>query len=502
VTEAALRQLEEAAHRVKEDLDSEYQADGHTVVKHFLTSIGEQPSSRGNPSSAAAIVAASHLGEVTIELEGGDTRPLAAKEVVQRWREETPTIPDVDELMFTSALFSAGDPINVQLSSPDVEQLQVAADQLKIQLTQYPGVFDIGDSFQGGKQEIQLDILPAAETLGLTLDDLASQVRQAFYGVEAQRIQRGRHDVRVMVRYPEDRRRSLSDLDNLRIRTPNGGEVPFYAVARAVSGVGYSTIKRADRQRVINVTADVDLTEGNANEILADLTQGFLVQLVEDHPGLRYSLEGEQREQAEAASSLPRNYFFALILIYALLAIPLRSYTQPLVIMAVIPFGAVGAIIGHLFVGGIEEHVLGKSPMVLSMMSVFGIIALSGVVVNSSLILVHYVNQRRDEGEDLFEAVRHAGAARFRPIVLTSITTFAGLTPLLLEGSVGAGFLKPMATSLGFGVLFATLISLFMVPSAYVILEDIKRGAKRLRGLRGGHGQSSSALSEAEISRA
>jgi multidrug efflux pump subunit AcrB len=502
VTESALRQLEEAAHRVKEELDVEYQVDGHSVVKHFLTSIGEQPSTRGNPGSAAAIAAASHLGEVTIELEGGDTRPIAAKAVVQRWREETPTIPDVDELTFTSALFSAGDPINVQLSSPDVEQLQVAADQLKAQLTQYPGVFDIGDSFQGGKQEIQLDILPAAETLGLTLDDLASQVRQAFYGAEAQRIQRGRHDIRVMIRYPEDQRRSLSDLDNLRIRTPNGGEVPFYAVAQASAGVGYSTIKRADRQRVINVTADVDLTEGNANEILADLTSGFLIQLVDDHPGLRYSLEGEQREQAEAASSLRRNYFFALVLIYALLAIPLRSYTQPLVIMAVIPFGAVGAIIGHLFVGGIEEHLLGKTPMVLSMMSVFGIVALSGVVVNSSLVLVHYVNQRREQGEDLLAAVRQAGAARFRPIVLTSITTFAGLTPLLLEGSVGAGFLKPMATSLGFGVIFATLISLFMVPSAYVILEDLKRGSKRIRRARRGADQSSGELSEVEISRA
>ncbi len=487
VTEAAVRQLEESARRMKEELDREYQVDGHSIILHFLSSAGEQPSTRGNPASPAGALSASHLGEVTIELVGADVRPLPASEVLKRWREATPAILDVEELTFTAALFSAGDPINVQLQSSDVAQLEIAAEELKARLAEYPGVFDIGDSFEGGKQEIQLDILPAAETLGLTLDDLASQVRQAFYGAEAQRIQRGRDDVRVMVRYPEAQRRSLSDLDNLRIRTPDGGEVPFYAVARASAGVGYSTIKRANRQRVINVTADVDLTEGNANLILADLTKGFLAQLVSDHPGLRYSLEGEQREQAEAGIALVRNYGFALVLIYALLAVPLRSYTQPLIIMAVIPFGLVGAILGHLLMG-----------MGLSMMSVFGVVALSGVVVNSSLLLVHCVNQKREEGEPLVSSVRTAGTVRFRPIVLTSITTFAGLTPLLLEGSVGAGFLKPMATSLGFGVVFATLISLFLVPSTYLILEDLKQAWRRLRA----RGVADAQPPEASISRA
>jgi multidrug efflux pump subunit AcrB len=469
VTERAVQEIEAAAGRMREKLDDEFQVEGHSIVLHVMSSVGEQPSSRGNPGSPAAGVSSSNVGEVTIELVGGDIRPIAASEVMRRWRDETPPIPDVDELVFSSALFSAGDPINVQLQSPDVELLEVAAEQLKRRLAEYPGVFDIGDSFEGGKDEIQLDILPAAESLGLSLDDLASQVRHAFYGAEAQRVQRGRDDVRVMVRYPEEQRRSLSDLDNLRIRTPSGGEVPFYAVARASEGVGYSTLKRANRQRVINVTADVDLREGNANEILADLTNGFLAELVHDHPGLRFSLEGEQREQAEALGALVRNYALALVMIYALLAVPLRSYLQPLLIMAVIPFGAVGAVLGHLIVGVFQD-----APMNLSMMSVFGLVALSGVVVNSSLVLVHYVNQRRDEGVSLMLAIQAAGAARFRPIVLTSVTTFAGLMPLLLEGSVSAGFLKPMATSLGFGVIFATLISLFLVPSAYVILEDLR----------------------------
>ncbi|MGI9590734.1 MAG: efflux RND transporter permease subunit, partial [Myxococcota bacterium] len=301
------------------------------------------------------------------------------------------------------------------------------------------------------------------QPLGLSLDDLARQVRQAFYGEEAQRIQRGRDDVRVMVRYPESDRRSLADLENLRIRTPDGGEVPFYTVARAERGRGYANIKRRDRQRVINVTADVNDNLGNANEIMRDLHENFMPGLLADHPGVRYGVEGVQREQAESMAALILNYGFALILIYALLAVPLRSYGQPLIIMAVIPFGLVGAIGGHLLLG-----------MDLSMMSVFGVVALSGVIVNDSLVLVHHITQRREAGVEIMAAVRQAGEARFRPILLTSLTTFAGLTPLLLEGSLSAQFLIPMATSLAFGVLFGTVISLFLVPSAYTILEDVK----------------------------
>ncbi|MBW2716890.1 MAG: efflux RND transporter permease subunit, partial [Deltaproteobacteria bacterium] len=289
------------------------------------------------------------------------------------------------------------------------------------------------------------------------------QVRQAFYGAEAQRIQRGRDDIRVMVRYPRDQRRSLSDLDNLRIRAPDGGEVPFYAVARVERGRGYATIQRADRRRVINVTADVDDSIANENEVLADLRDNFLPMLLADYPGLSYDLEGVQRDQKKTFQALKRNAVIALVLIYALLAVPLRSYGLPLIIMAVIPFGLVGAIVGHLIMG-----------MNLSMMSIFGVVALSGVVVNSSLVLVHYINQRRNEGVALGDAVRAAGVARFRPITLTSLTTFAGLTPLLLERSVSAQFLIPMAISLAFGVVFASSISLFLVPSLYLIFEDVK----------------------------
>ncbi|MCP5058016.1 MAG: efflux RND transporter permease subunit [bacterium] len=471
-TARAVEQLEAAAIELQAQLEAET---GTTIVENVFSSVGQQPSSSGGRPRLTGIAGGdSHLGEVSIELLGGDVRPLASKEVARRWRELTPQIPDVDELVYASDLFSVGNPIDLQLSSPDVTGLEEAAERLKSKLAEYPGVFDIADSFQAGKREIKLSLLPTAEPLGLTLDDLSRQVRQAFYGEEAQRIQRGRDDIRVMVRYPRGQRRSLEDLQNLRIRAPGGGEVPFYAVAKADYGFGFATIKRADRSRVINVTADVDQTEGNANAVLADLRRGFLPMLLGEYPGLRYGLEGEQREQQKMIASLMRNFGFALVVIYALLAVPLRSYGQPFIIMAVIPFGIVGAIFGHRVMSAFAPA-LGN----LSMMSVFGVVALSGVVVNASLVLVHYINTCRARGLSVKAAVREAGVARFRPIVLTAITTFAGLAPLLTEGSLSAQFLIPMATSLGFGVIFAAVISLLLVPASYLILEDLGRLLRR-----------------------
>jgi multidrug efflux pump subunit AcrB len=471
----AARLLQQAALRTKDELDAEgLLVDDESLIKHVLFSVGEQPmSGAGGGPGAMAGASGSHTAEVSLEIQSGDLRPISAAEIKRRWRENTPDIPDVVELSFRADLFSAGDPIDIQLRSPNVAHLRAAADRLKEKLADYAGVSDINDSFREGKEEIKLDILPAAQTLGLSLDDLSKQVRQAFYGEEAQRVQRGRDDVRVMVRYPEEGRRSLADLDDLRIRTPDGGEVPFYAVARAELGRGYATIKRSDRQRVIDVTADVDVKQVAANDVIADLEAGFLPVLAADYPGLSFSLEGEQAEQAESFAGLIRNYGVALLMIYALLAIPLRSYVQPLIIMSVIPFGLVGAIIGHWVMFGARELFTDQS-FNFSMMSVFGFVALTGVVVNSSLVLVHYINDRRDRGMGLETAVREAGVARFRPIALTSITTFVGLVPILREQSVSAQFLIPMATSLGFGVIFGSTISLFLVPSAYLVLEDLK----------------------------
>ena len=324
-------------------------------------------------------------------------------------------------------------------------------------------MLDITDSFRSGKREVKLQILPSAEALGLTLQDLARQVRQAFYGEEAQRIQRERDDVRVMVRYPLRDRRSLGDLEFMRIRAPDGSEVPFGTVARADPGRGFATIRRTDRQRVVNVTADVDRTQVTANEVLASLEAGSLQEILADYPDVSYSLEGAQRQQRRALGSLLRWYPVALFCIYALLAIPLRSYLQPLIIMAVIPFSLVGAVLGHLL--------FGKG---LSFMSVMGLVAASGVVVNSSLLLVHHVNQRRQQGDPLHTAIETASVARLRPIVLTALTTFVGLLPLMLNRSVQAQLLVPMAISLAFGVAVATLVTLLIVPSGYLMIEDLR----------------------------
>lgn len=480
-TRRAAETLLASAARMQKKLDAEgLEVDGESLVKHVFLSVGEQPMSAGSGTAPGPTNAASgsHVAEVSIEIQSGDRRPISAAEIKQRWRDETPPIPDVVELTFNADLFNAGDPIDIQLASQDIDQLEAAADQLETKLLDYAGVFDVADSFRAGKQEIVLDILPAAESLGLSLDDLSRQVRQAFYGEEAQRVQRGREDVRVMIRYPRDARRSLADLESMRIRTPEGGEVPFSTVARAELGRGFSTIKRADRQRVVNVTADVDAKQVAAGDVIADLERGFMQQLVANHPGLSYSLEGEQAEQAEAFGGLLINFGIALLVIYALMAIPLRSYMQPLIIMGVIPFGFVGAILGHWFMYFARELFTDQS-FNFSMMSIFGIVALAGVVVNSGLVLVHYVNERREAGIPLEQAVHEAGVARFRPIALTTFTTFAGLVPILRETSVSAQFLIPMATSLAFGVIVGSFVSLILVPAAYLVLEDLQRWIER-----------------------
>jgi len=294
-------------------------------------------------------------------------------------------------------------------------------------------------------------------------------VRQAFFGQEVQRIQRGRDDVKVVVRYPAEDRHSLGDLERMRIRAVDGSAVPFASVARATLGRGFSSIQRVDRRRVVSVTASVDTQMANANEIVADLKREVVPDIEAIHPRVQVSFGGEQREQAEVLGSLIRGWIIALFAIYALLAVPLRSYAQPLIIMAAIPFGLVGAVGGHLIM-----------QYKFSMMSVVGLVALSGVVVNDSLVLVDYINKLRAKGAALQDAIREAGAARFRAILLTSLTTFAGLTPLLMEQSVQAKFLIPMGISLAFGVIFATLITLVMVPVSYLILDDLLRAADRL----------------------
>jgi multidrug efflux pump subunit AcrB len=477
VTNEAVLKLERAAQTLAEQLASEY---AETPVTHILSAVGNQPSSNsgGGPPGASSASSGGHLGEVTLQLVPSQSRDIETREVANRWREMAGQIPDAVELKFSTSLFTVGNAIDIQLEGDNVDDLREAAERLREKLAEYPGVIDITDSFRSGKQELQLNISPGGEALGLDLATLARQVRQAFYGEEAQRIQRGRDDVRVMVRYPEDERQSLSTLDEMRIRTADGSEVPFETVAVADLGRGYSTIKRADRQRVVNVIADVDRTQITANEVIAALGAGEIQKILNDYPRVKYSLEGEQAEQGEAVGSLIPLFFISLFVIYALLAIPLKSYMQPLIIMSVIPFAMLGAIWGH--------QIMKTMGLIsgLAMMSVMGVIAASGVVVNSSLVLVHNVNRRRAEGQSLHDAVLEAAISRCRPIVLTSMTTFVGLMPLMFNRSVQAQFLVPMAVSLAFGVLFATVVTLFVVPSAYLILEDFPnwRTGKRSDG--------------------
>jgi multidrug efflux pump subunit AcrB len=487
-TAAAMRNIEDSALALRDELNGDNSNGKALPIQHIFTSIGDQPfrARQGPPTGQGGGYSASHLGEMVLELAPSEERDLTSAEIVRRWRETTEPIPDAIELTFTSSIFRPGEPINVELAGLDIDHLQEAAEKLKLELPKYSGVFDITDSFRSGKQEVKLRVKPAAETFGVTLAGLARQVRQAFYGEEAQRIQRGRDDVRIMVRYPKEQRRSIGDLENMRIRTPNGGEVPFSVVAEAELDRGFSSIRRVDRQRAINVTADVDATQGNASEILADLKANVLPGILADYPGVSYSFAGEERERAETMGGLFKGFLFALIVIYALMAIPFKSYIQPLVVMSIIPFGFVGAVWGHVIMG-----------LNLTILSMFGLVALTGVVVNDSIVLVHFVNQRRRKNGNLIEAVHEAGVARFRPIILTSLTTFAGLTPLLLAKSVQAKFLVPMAVSLAFGVIFATFITLVIVPSIYVILEDIK--ALVLRVFKGRRADAASPTSAAPV---
>ncbi len=472
-TAEVVAKLASAAETLRAEIE---EVEGRDVFKHIQEAIGDQPlrGAQQRNSGEGSSFSGSHLGEVSIELSPSEERGTSSAQVVERWRELVGTVPGAQELAFTSSLFSPGEPINVQFAGPTMEVLAAAADRLKAALGEFDGVYDIADSYQAGKQELKLRIEPQGESVGLSLQDLGRQVRQAFFGEEAQRIQRGRDDVRVMARYPESERTTLSTLEEMRVRTPDGGEVPFGAVADATLGRGFAAITRVDRQRAINVTAEVDDTKANANEVLAALEKDVIPTLLAEYPGLSYSLEGQGREQADTVGGLVRGFGVALIAIYALIAIPFKSYAQPLIVMSAIPFGLVGAIWGHVLMG-----------LDLTVLSMFGIVALSGVVVNDSIVLVDYINQRRKEGGSVDQAVHEAGVARFRAVMLTSLTTFAGLTPLILERSVQAQFLIPMAVSLGFGVVFSTFITLVLVPSGYLVLEDIKALPGRIFGTAG-----------------
>ncbi|MBT8045514.1 MAG: efflux RND transporter permease subunit, partial [Verrucomicrobiae bacterium] len=443
---------------------SRYQdINGDPIAVHILATAGTQPFQTGFGGQRIPI--GSNLGEVTVELTPAADRDVSADQFISEWRKEIGLIAGVVELSFRQETSAGGNAIDIEISGRDLKVLEAAATHMTDKLAGYTGVKDISTDNRRGKRELVYEqVTPTGKALGFDLQSIAMQIRQSFYGEEVQRIQRGRDELKVMVRYPVEERRSIENLEDVRLRSMNGAEVPLAEVAEARPARGPASIHRVDRKRSIKISADVDRARANANEVVDRLNTEVLNDLSTKFPGVSWDYLGEQKDQKDSISEMGYKFIFALLGIYVLMAIPLKSYVQPIIVMTVIPFGIVGAVGGHILM-----------QMDLSIMSICGIIALAGVVVNDSLVLVEYVNRHRKEEGSLIEAVRNAGAARFRPILLTSLTTFAGLMPMLVETDMQARFLIPMAVSLGFGILFATSITLFLVPSVYMMMEDVKR---------------------------
>jgi multidrug efflux pump subunit AcrB len=413
-------------------------------------------------------VAASTNTEASIaaQLTRSNQRPLLQNEqIVQDWRKMVGGVVGARSLTFKATAGPPGGDIAINLESDNLTELEAAAAELRDEVASYPGTFDVSDSFNSGKPEILYSVTPEGEAAGLTRRDLALAVRDAFYGREAQRVQRGRDEVRVMVRYPLEQRGSLETLREMRVRAPDGTAMPFTMVADTSYGESLASIERINNRRVVTLNAFVNKSITTPDEITGRLEKDFFPKFLAKHPSIEITESGEVEQRKKSVSSLLVGFLFSIAFIYVLIAIPLKSYVKPLIIMSVIPFGIIGALMGHVLLD-----------MPISILSVFGILALSGVVVNDSLVLVCAVSDLRAEGKSLDEAVRIAGVERFRAILLTSLTTFFGLAPLLLETEVEAQFLKPMAASLAFGVAFATLITLFLLPALYIILDDLRRG--------------------------
>jgi multidrug efflux pump subunit AcrB len=434
------------------DLQEEFRDDdtGESVIRNIYSISGGRNST---------------TGRVQIDLIPPELRTVdvTTREIVNQWRQRVGQVAGAEQLNYRAEIGGwGGSAIDIELKGRDTASLNQVAEALKVQLGQYAAVSDIEDSLSDGKEELQLELKPEARLLGLSLNQVARQVRQAVFGFEVQRVQRGREEVRVMVRYPLEARQSIETLEQMMIRIGPNQEVPLYQVANVAPGLSPDSILRVDRQRTLSVTSDFDKEAGDLSLVLSEVEE-WLAQEMAAYPGSSFEMAGEARDQEESSRGLQVGAIGLAILIYILLAIPFKSYSQPLIVMSVIPFGLVGAVMGHWIMG-----------MDLTLLSFMGMLALSGVVVNDSLVLVDYINQKRKEGVALKEAVYNAGGRRFRPVLLTSLTTFAGLMPLLFEKSTQAQFLIPMAISLGFGILFATLITLFIVPVNYLILEDVK----------------------------
>ncbi len=416
----------------------------------------------GGMTDLGTPIGGDNIGLLVAELPFDD-RKLSVLEVENMWRARVEDMPGVKKLTFDSGRsIGGGSDLGFNVIGQNINELEQASKALENKLKEYNGVFDIRSSLSVGGEEIKLNIKSEAESLGLSMASVGRQVRQAFYGEEAQRIQRGKDEIKVMVRYPEEDRKSIGNLESMRIRNNLGDEIPFISVASATFGKAYSKIERENGDRVVTVSADVDSGSVEPRIVTADITNNFIPELRDQFPQLEFDLEGTSSETVKLINELTVASIAALFLIYILIAIPLKSYLQPIIIMSVIPFGLIGAVIGHIV---LDEAI--------SMFSLFGIVALAGVVVNDSIIMVDFINKAREAGRSIIDAVVESGTQRFRAIVLTSLTTAAGLMPIMTETSTQAQFVIPMAISIAFGIVFATVITLFLIPCLYVILDDL-----------------------------
>jgi multidrug efflux pump subunit AcrB len=427
---------------------------GESVIENIMATTGSAGGSSG-----------SNYGRVMFEITPPEDRslPVTSSELVNEWRRLVGDIPGAESISYRAEIGRVSDPIDIELRGQNFTTLSAVSEKIKAKLREYPGVFDIQDTLSAGKQVYEIELKPVAYILGLTRQQVIAQVRQAFYGLEVQRIQREQDDIKVMLRYSLEERRSIKKLRDLLITTPSGDRVPLAEIADFEPDLSPVSIARIDQNRTVNIRADVDKQNTNMLVLQNELAD-YIDSVVSQYPGVKYQFEGEAKEQRQSFGSLQYGLIFIGFVIYCLLAIPFKSYFQPIIVMSIIPFGAIGAIGGHLIMG-----------MDLTLISLLGMLALIGVVVNDSLVLVDFINKRRSEGGSLYETVSVAAAARFRPVILTSLTTFIGLMPLLFEKSTQAQFLIPMAVSLGFGILFATVITLLLVPINYIVVEDIKK---------------------------
>ena len=460
VTEQAIEQIDAALLRLAKHTQTR---SGDPLIQDRLSLVGQ--TLEDMPKSGP------HLGSVQAILLDSERRGIHSKDLMVQWEKEIGPIPGVKSLTITGLQAGPpGAPIEIWLQGHNMNDILAAADDLMDRLRKFEGVYQIRSDFSQGKNEMRLELKPEARTLGLTVDDLARQIYAGYYGDEAVRLQRGRDDIRIKVRYTADERSRISDLERVRIRTRNGHEVPLMSVADISFAPGYSTITRTDGMRRVAISAGVDTTKANANEIFSELLSNFFPQLKRRYPELHVALQGEQKKMRESFDSLYVGYPLALLGIFIIIATMFRSYAQPFIIIFTVPFGIIGAVMGHLLLG-----------YDLSIMSIFGMVALTGVVVNDAIVLIERINENIAEGMPFFDAILNGGARRFRAIFLTSLSTVGGLAPLIMETDLQAKFLIPMALSIAAGIAFATVLTLVLVPSLLALLSDFRLLAHRLR---------------------